>query len=88
MTSGWPSRVRNSSPSARMKMSLKPPALVVVMALIGRFGQLSCARAGPAAASAKAVDNSNAEAFMKSFRCSRLSCCAGILCGIGPAVAC
>ena len=29
-----------------MKMSLKPPALVVVMALTGRFGQLSCAAAG------------------------------------------
>jgi hypothetical protein len=28
----------NSSPSARMKMSLIPPALVVVRALIGRAG--------------------------------------------------
>ena len=33
-----------------MKMSLKPPALVVVMALTGRVGQ-SCARGGDAAAS-------------------------------------
>ncbi len=49
MISGWPQRVRNSSPSARMKMSLKPPALVVVMAFTGRVGQ-SCAAAGERAA--------------------------------------
>ena len=35
-----------------MKMSLKPPALVVVMALTGRVGQ-SCAAACDAAASAQ-----------------------------------
>ena len=38
MISGWPHFWRSSSPSARMKMSQKPPALVVVIALTGRVG--------------------------------------------------
>ena len=36
--SGWPQRLRNSSPSARMKMSLVPPGLNATIALIGRAG--------------------------------------------------
>jgi hypothetical protein len=37
-TIGCPQRLSSSSPSARMKMSLIPPALVVVKARIGRAG--------------------------------------------------
>ena len=36
---GWPSRFCSSSPSARTKMSLVPPALLAVMTRIGLFGQ-------------------------------------------------
>ena len=51
-----------------MKMSLKPPALVVVMALTGRVGQ-SCAAACDAAAEAEqAAESSKAGIFMMSFR--------------------
>src|ERR1041385_1730768 len=39
MISGWPAFARGSPPSARMRMSLRPPALVVVMAFTGRAGQ-------------------------------------------------
>ena len=46
-----------------MKMSLKPPALVVVMALTGRFGQ-SSAIAGDSAARPSAADNSKVFIFM------------------------
>ena len=52
---GWPSRFCSSSPSARTKMSLVPPALLAVMTRIGLFGQ-ACAFAGEGAAIAAAVD--------------------------------
>jgi len=38
ITIGWPRPLCISSASARMKMSLVPPALVTVMARIGRTG--------------------------------------------------
>jgi hypothetical protein len=44
-------------------MSLKPPALVVVIALTGRFGQ-SSAMAGEAAATANAADSRNLAMFI------------------------
>src|SRR5438067_595938 len=66
MISGWPHFWRSSSPSARMKMSLKPPALVVVMALTGRVGQ-SCAAAGDRAARPRTVESSSFKIFMRAF---------------------
>src|SRR5436190_22760390 len=67
MISGWPHFTRSSSPSARMKMSLKPPALVVVMAFTGRVGH-SCATAGEWAARPKVrpktAESSSAELFI------------------------
>ncbi len=63
MISGWPHFWRSSSPSARMKMSLNPPALVVVMALTGRFGQ-SCASAVCAAAAPSVAESSKVSNFM------------------------
>jgi hypothetical protein len=38
ITIGWPRPLCISSASARMKMSLVPPALVTVMTRIGRAG--------------------------------------------------
>ena len=38
ITIGWPSRFCSSSPSAREKMSLVPPALLAVMMRIGLVG--------------------------------------------------
>lgn len=38
MTIGWPRFLRNSSASAQTKMSLVPPALVVLMMRIGFAG--------------------------------------------------
>ncbi len=63
MISGWPHFWRSSSPSARMKMSLKPPALVVVIAFTGRFGQ-SSAEAGSAAPSVSSAASGRAGNFM------------------------
>ena len=49
-----------------MKMSLKPPALVVVMALTGRVGQ-SCAQRGMRRGRAEtAADSSKVTSFMIS----------------------
>ena len=42
---GWPSRFCSSSPSARTKMSLVPPALLAVMTRMGLLGQ-ACALRG------------------------------------------
>src|SRR6187397_777014 len=64
MISGWPHFWRSSSPSARMKMSLKPPALVVVMALTGRVGQSSAAAGSTAAVKAIIATSSGVENFM------------------------
>src|SRR3954462_3733960 len=55
---GWPSRFCSSSPSARTKMSLVPPALLAVMTRMGLLGQ-ACAFAGEGAASAAAVRVTN-----------------------------
>src|SRR4029079_5877223 len=63
MIRGCPHFWRSSSPSARMKMSLRPPALVVVMALTGRVGQ-SCANAVCATAAPSAADSSKVTNFM------------------------
>src|SRR3981081_703651 len=68
-TTGCPQRLCSSSPSARIKMSLIPPALVVVRALIGRDGY-SCARDGVVAV-AMAI---NAAIAAKRFMLSRSRC--------------
>jgi hypothetical protein len=38
ITSGWPIRLRRSSPSARMNTSWVPPALAGITTRIGRAG--------------------------------------------------
>ena len=38
ITTDWPQRLESSSPTARMKMSLMPPALEVVNTRMVRFG--------------------------------------------------
>src|SRR5215208_4089680 len=63
MISGWPHFWRSSSPSARMKMSLRPPALVVVIAFTGRFGQSSAA-AGDAAKCVSSAASGSAGNFI------------------------
>ena len=55
-----------------MKMSLRPPALVVVIALTGRLGQLSCAAAGAAMAAAQSAANSSVAGFMSVLCLSRI----------------
>ena len=62
---GWPSRFCSSSPSARTKMSLVPPALLAVMTRIGLLGQ-ACAPArarAPTSASAINAVGKHAKAF-------------------------
>src|SRR6187431_1977019 len=64
-TIGWPSRFCSSSPSARTKMSLVPPALLAVMTRMGLLGQ-DCALAaeGRAQANAASVADNRVSVFI------------------------
>src|SRR5262249_48647225 len=54
MMNGCPSRFCSSSPSARTKTSLVPPALLAVITRTGLVGQV-CAAAGSAASTASTI---------------------------------
>src|SRR3954469_4805700 len=71
---GWPSRFCSSSPSARTKMSLVPPALLAVMTRIGLFGQAwALVGVGAAIAAAVMAANNRVSVFMVLLRQFSLS---------------
>ncbi len=71
---GWPSRFCSSSPSARTKMSLVPPALLAVMTRIGLFGQAwAFAGMGAAIAAAVRLQTTESSVFMGLLRQFNLS---------------
>ncbi len=67
---GWPSRFCNSSPSARTKMSLVPPALLAVMTRMGLVGQ-ACALRGRRVLPARAATRRCEQQGERFHRCAR-----------------